>query len=131
MYSLALVTLLANTASAARPWLWEPDTGADTRYAELGVTNGTLPPLDEIRCLNDFEWAARNTLNSSSYAFFANGAGTEGSYRMNEEAFQEYRFRPRTMIDITTVNETFRTTSECASYNPVRFRDKTNWHPVL
>ncbi|KAH7471924.1 hypothetical protein FOMA001_g13245 [Fusarium oxysporum f. sp. matthiolae] len=100
---------------AARPWLYAPDTGADARYAELGIEKGSLPPLGDIRCLDDFEWAARNVLNSSVYAALSGGAGTEGSYRMNQEAFQAYRFRPRTMVDILSVNETF--TTHMLGYN--------------
>jgi hypothetical protein len=55
------------TALAARGWLYAADTGADLRYEELGVGPGELPPLDEIRCLDDFEWAARNVLNSTRH----------------------------------------------------------------
>lgn len=106
----ALTTLaLLGTALAARPWLYAPDTGADSRYAELDIEPGLLPPIEEIRCLDDFEWAARNVLNSTVMASIANGAGTEGSYRLNTEAFQAYGFRPRTMVDIRRVNETFGT----------------------
>lgn len=108
MQSFTLLTYLG-MAFAARPWLYAADTGADIRYAELGVGEGELPPLDEIRCLDDFEWAARNVLNSTVMASIANGAGTEGSYRLNTEAFQAYGFRPRTMVDIRRVNESFPT----------------------
>ncbi|KAF5007930.1 hypothetical protein FDECE_5846 [Fusarium decemcellulare] len=110
-----VLPFFAGITLAARPWLYAPDTGAEDRYAELGIEKGTLPPLDEIHCLNDFEWAARNVLNSSIYAAFSGGAGTEGSYRMNQEGFQAYRFRPRTMVDILSVNETF--TTQMLGYN--------------
>ncbi|KAM5364361.1 hypothetical protein ACJZ2D_011558 [Fusarium nematophilum] len=106
---------LLEGAFAARPWIYDPDTGADIRYAELRIKHGSLPPLEEIRCLDDFEWAAKSVLNSTVYAFLASGAGTEGSYRMNQEAFQIYKFRPRTMVDILSVNETF--TTQMLGYN--------------
>ncbi|KAM5527105.1 cytochrome mitochondrial precursor [Fusarium oxysporum f. sp. phaseoli] len=114
MYFILLL-FFSGIALAARPWLYAPDTGADARYAELGIEKGSLPPLDDILCLNDFEWAARNMLNSNVYAALSGGAGTEGSYRMNQEAFQAYRFRPRTMVHILSVNETF--TTHMLGYN--------------
>ncbi|RKK21202.1 hypothetical protein BFJ67_g17407 [Fusarium oxysporum f. sp. cepae] len=38
---------------------------------------GSLPPLDDICCLNEFEWAAQNVLNSSVYAALSGGAVDE------------------------------------------------------
>ncbi|KAJ0272019.1 hypothetical protein COL922a_014650, partial [Colletotrichum nupharicola] len=98
--SLALLSL-APVALAARPFLNEADTGID---AVLGDTpEGTLPDLDDMLGLPDFEWAARHYLNDSSYTYYRNGAAGEWSYRNNLEVFGRYRLRPRVMRDITNV----------------------------
>ena len=64
----------------------------------LGSTPvGTLPPLESIVGLPDFDWAARHKLNASSYTYYRNGAAGEWSYRNNLEVFQRFRLRPRGM----------------------------------
>ncbi|KAJ0421471.1 hypothetical protein BJY00DRAFT_323264 [Aspergillus carlsbadensis] len=104
--SLALLSL-APVAFAARPFLNEADTGID---AVLGDTpEGTLPDLDDMLGLPDFEWAARHYLNDSAYTYYRNGAAGEWSYRNNLEVFGRYRLRPRVMRDITNVESTLPT----------------------
>jgi hypothetical protein len=59
------------------------------------LPNGTLPPLDRIVGLPDFDWAARHKMNDSSYTYYRNGAAGEWSYRNNLEVYQRFRLRPR------------------------------------
>ncbi|KAE9968532.1 hypothetical protein EG328_006018 [Venturia inaequalis] len=109
MQFTTLLLSAAGTALAARPFLGEPDTGIDEA---LGVyaANKTLPPLSKIVSLPDFDWAARQVMNTSSYTYYRNGAGGEWSYRNNLEAFSRFRLRPRTLVDITGIESTLNTT---------------------
>lgn len=95
---------LLPAALAARPFLNAPDTGLEL---ELGSTpEGTLPELDRIVGLPDFEWAARRVLNDSLFQYFRTGAAGEYSYRNNFEAFYRFSLKPRVMIDVSKVNTT-------------------------
>jgi isopentenyl diphosphate isomerase/L-lactate dehydrogenase-like FMN-dependent dehydrogenase len=71
---------------------------------------GTLPDLESIVGLPDFEWAARHGMNASAYTYYRNGAAGEWSYRNNLEVFQRFRLRPRVMVDITKIESTLPTT---------------------
>ncbi|KAL4924592.1 FMN-dependent dehydrogenase [Aspergillus undulatus] len=105
--SLAFLSLIS-AALATRPFLNEPDTAIED---VLGDTpTGTLPSLDDILGLPDFEWAARRYMNASSYTYYRNGAAGEWSYRNNLEIFGHFRFRPRMMVDIINIESTLPTT---------------------
>jgi hypothetical protein len=67
---------------------------------------GTLPPLESIVGLPDFDWAARRYMNASSYTYYRNGAAGEWSYRNNLEVFSRFRLRPRVLTDITNIEST-------------------------
>ncbi|KAG9233294.1 hypothetical protein BJ875DRAFT_485278 [Amylocarpus encephaloides] len=56
----------ATSALAARPYLNEPDTGIEEALG-FYASNRTLPPLDKIFGLPDFEWAAINYMNTTAY----------------------------------------------------------------
>lgn len=66
-------------AFAARPFLNEPETGLETYLHANGWTAGSQPPLEAIQGLPDFDFAARNYLNDSSYAFYHGGVSDEWS----------------------------------------------------
>jgi len=77
----------------------------------LGSTpDGTLPDLDSLVGLPDFEWAARKGMNESAYTYYRNGAAGEWTYRNNLEVFQRFRLRPRVMVDITKIESSLPTT---------------------
>lgn len=97
-YSL---TLLVSAAMAARPFLNEPDTGIGEILADHPT--GTLPDIENAVALNDFEYIARNYLPVANYTYYRNGAGGEWSYRNNLEVYNRYRFKPRTMVDVTNL----------------------------
>ncbi|KAF1836150.1 FMN-dependent alpha-hydroxy acid dehydrogenase [Decorospora gaudefroyi] len=94
---------------AARPFLNEPDTGIDDQLAGF-VANDTLPPLDSLVGLPDFQWVGRQHMNTSAYTYYRNGAAGEWSYRNNLEVFARYRLRPRVLRDITNLEATIPTT---------------------
>lgn len=71
---------------------------------------GTLPDLERIVGLPDFEWAARRYMNASSYTYYRNGAAGEWSYRNNLEAYGRFRFKPRMLVDVTNIESTLPTT---------------------
>ncbi|KAA8647048.1 hypothetical protein EYZ11_006995 [Aspergillus tanneri] len=99
--------LFASAVLAVRPFLNEPDIGIDD---VLGDTpQGTLPDLEKLVGLPDFDWAARRYLNASSYTYYRNGAAGEWSYRNNLEVYGRYRFRPRVMVDVSQVESTLPT----------------------
>lgn len=57
---LAVAAATAAGVNAARPFLNEPDTGITEVLGGLAV--GSLPDIDDMVGLPDFEWAARNYL---------------------------------------------------------------------
>ncbi|KAL2754201.1 hypothetical protein ACRALDRAFT_1081332 [Sodiomyces alcalophilus JCM 7366] len=104
----SLLVSLASGALAARPFLSEPDTGID---AVLGDTpEGSLPDLDDLVGLPDFEWAARRYLPLANYTYYQNGAAGEWSARNNLEVFYRYLWRARQMTDVTGLPDTLQTT---------------------
>jgi isopentenyl diphosphate isomerase/L-lactate dehydrogenase-like FMN-dependent dehydrogenase len=96
-------------ALAARPFLNEPDTGIDDQLGDF-VANGTLPPLESLVGLPDFQWVGRKFMNTSAYTYYRNGAAGEWSYRNNLEVFQRYSLRPRVMRDVTHIEASIPTT---------------------
>ncbi|KAH7131072.1 S-2-hydroxy-acid oxidase [Dactylonectria macrodidyma] len=105
MRSLNLL-LFSSMSLAARPFLNEPDTGIEEA---LPLKNGSLPPLDRLLGLPDFDYVARHVMGPSEYGYVRHGAGSEGSYRNNLEAFSSFRFRPRVMVDITDIDASLNT----------------------
>lgn len=70
---------------------------------------GSLPSLDSMVALNDFDWAARHYLNATNYAYYRAGGGGEWTYRNNLEQYGGFRFRPQVLEDIGTVQDTLPT----------------------
>ncbi|KAF1974791.1 S-2-hydroxy-acid oxidase [Bimuria novae-zelandiae CBS 107.79] len=107
MRSTLLFSGLAATALAAEPFLNEPDTGLESYLQQSNNwTEGTLPPLKDIRGLNDFDFAARQKLTTENYFYYRTGSAGEWSYRNNLDIWQKVKFRPRFLRDTTKVNET-------------------------
>lgn len=97
---------LAVGALAARPFLSEPETGIEDAIGD--TPKGTLPDLDDMIGLPDFEWAASNYLPVENYTYYMNGAAGEWSSRNNLEVFYRYNWRPRQMTDITGLPNTLK-----------------------
>ncbi|CBX94393.1 hypothetical protein IAQ61_009901 [Plenodomus lingam] len=100
---------LASVALAARPFLEEADTGIDEQLGGF-AQNKTLPPLESLVGLPDFQWSARQYMNTSAYTYYRNGAAGEWSYRNNLEVFPRFRLRPRVMRDIVNIQDSLPTT---------------------
>ena len=54
-----------------------------------------------ILCLDDFEAAARRHLPLPVYTYIASAAETNRSFHANRDAFAQYDFVPRVLVDIT------------------------------
>lgn len=54
--------------------------------------------------LDAFEQAARERLPQSVYDYYAGGAEDERTVRANREAFQQYAFLPRILVDVARVD---------------------------
>ena len=57
--------------------------------------------LASILCLDDFETAARRHLPRPIFGYMAGAVESNRSYRDNREAFDDYRFLPRVLVDIS------------------------------
>ncbi|TLS21634.1 uncharacterized protein PpBr36_09564 [Pyricularia pennisetigena] len=108
MRSAIILSALASVATAARPYLNEPDTGIDEALGQLPV--GSLPNVTDMFAMHDFEWAARRYLPTVNYTYYRNGAGGEWSYRNNLEVYSRYKLKPKTMVDITNIANSMSTT---------------------
>ncbi|KAJ4393555.1 hypothetical protein N0V93_002767 [Gnomoniopsis smithogilvyi] len=105
---LTVTAVALNSVNAARPFLEAPDTGLAAIVSN--VTVGSLPELDDMVGLADFDWAAQNYLPIKNYTYYRNGAGGEWSYRNNLEVYNRYRFIPRQLQDITNIEASLNTT---------------------
>lgn len=114
--ALFTAVTLATGALAARPFQIEPDTGIEDAIGD--TPEGTLPDLDDMIGLPDFQWAARKYLPLENYTYYANGAAGEFSMRNNLEVFYRYNWRPRQMTDITGLANTLKYVSVLARLDP-------------
>lgn len=77
---LLLPTLIA-TVDATRPFLNEPDTAAAEQYGTINEGDvDSLPAVDDIIGLQDFEYVARGYMNLSSYTYYRAGESSTGSF---------------------------------------------------
>ena len=62
-----------------------------------------VPPrsLRRILCLEVFEAGARSHLPRPLFGYIAGAAETNQSFESNRQAFADYRFVPRVMVDIS------------------------------
>lgn len=97
-------------ALAAEPFWNEPDTGLETYLTSTNWTEGSLPELNDMRAIPDFDFAARQKLNDQEYSFYRTAAAGEWSYRNNLDIWSKVKFRARMLTDVTKVNETMTTT---------------------
>ncbi|WP_194723648.1 alpha-hydroxy acid oxidase [Noviherbaspirillum malthae] len=59
------------------------------------------PRLRSLRCLDDFEQAARLRLPRPIFGYLSEAAETKRSLRGNRESFDDFGFVPRVMIDVS------------------------------
>ena len=110
MFQLLAIALVLGVSKAARPFLDYPDTGAADVFGSLTNNDFTLPPVDDIVGLPDFQYVAEQHMNISAYTYYRNGAAGEWSYRNNLESFHRLRLRPKVMVDIDAIESTLPTT---------------------
>ncbi|KAF4303961.1 FMN-dependent dehydrogenase [Botryosphaeria dothidea] len=110
MRSFAFIAPLVGSSLAAYPWINEPDTGLERVLGVEGYEPPNIcPELDQIQCAPDFEFAARSCLNASSYTWYRHASGGEWTYRNNLDSFQQLRFRPRMLRDVSNTKNTLST----------------------
>ncbi|TEB30284.1 cytochrome b2 [Coprinellus micaceus] len=90
--------------------LLEPDTAekveviiTDTEKARLERVS-RRPPLSEVLNLHDFEAVAKLVMPEKAWAYYSSAADDEITNRENHAAYHRVWFRPRVMIDVTTVD---------------------------
>nr|WP_233161769.1 MULTISPECIES: alpha-hydroxy acid oxidase [unclassified Achromobacter] len=71
---------------------------ARAAYAPLSSLPRRLRPL---LCLDDFEDAARRHLPRPLFGYIVGAAETNRSYRDNRLQYDDYRFRPQVMVDVS------------------------------
>ncbi|KAK6088960.1 cytochrome b2 [Seiridium cupressi] len=76
----------------------------------LQYTTGSLPLLQDMRSIPDFDWAAEQYLGVQQYSFYRTAAAGEWSYRNNLDVWSKVKFRTRVLNDVSKVNETLPTT---------------------
>jgi isopentenyl diphosphate isomerase/L-lactate dehydrogenase-like FMN-dependent dehydrogenase len=77
-----------------------PDTGLDT---SAWVT-GENPPIDDMVDANDFQFAAKNKLNSRRYAYYRTAALDETTYERNMHDWEKVRMNGFAFQDVSNLN---------------------------
>lgn len=67
----------------------------------MGARPALAARMRHILCLDDFDQAARSHLPLPVYSYIAGAAETNQSFHANREAFRQYEFVPRVLVDIT------------------------------
>ncbi|KAL3424144.1 Cytochrome b2, mitochondrial 4 [Phlyctema vagabunda] len=106
---IAVVASAITAVSAVKVFVNEPETGLEIALG-ADFPKGTLPALSDIYAIHDFDWAARNYLNDSAYAYYRTGAAGEWSYRNNLEVFGKVRAKPRALVGIGSIASSLTTT---------------------
>ncbi|KAK9467977.1 FMN-dependent dehydrogenase-domain-containing protein [Lipomyces arxii] len=65
-----------------------------------------MPPLSQCYNLLDFEDIARQTMRNTAWAYYSSGADDEITLRENHAAFHRIWFRPKVLVDVSSVDLT-------------------------
>ena len=74
-----------------------PDTGLDTS----AWVNGQNPPIDDMVDANDFQFAAKNKLDTKKYAYYRTGALDEITYERNMHDWEKIRMNGFAFQDVS------------------------------
>lgn len=62
------------------------------------------PDISQIYNLNDFEFVARHTMESTAWAYYSSGCDDEITLRENHLCYQRFFFKPRILIDVSNID---------------------------
>lgn len=79
----------------------QPAAAAKTDQAAYSRRPGLSRTLQRVLSLGDFETEARRHLPRVLFEYIAGAAEDNTSLRANRDAFQQYAFRTRTMVDVS------------------------------
>ena len=77
-----------------------PDTGLDTSSWQTGVA----PPITDLVDLNDYQFAAQNTLSPANYAYYRTAALDEITYNKNMLDWYKIRLNGYTFVSVANLN---------------------------
>ena len=60
--------------------------------------------MEQLLTVDDAERLAEQAVTPEAWSYMAGGAGDERTLRWNREAFSRYCFRPRVLVDVSTVS---------------------------
>ncbi|CAB4257043.1 similar to hypothetical protein NCAS_0D04960 [Naumovozyma castellii CBS 4309] [Maudiozyma barnettii] len=72
----------------------------------MSSSTTSIPPLESVFNLNEFEVIASKILPEKVYAYYACSADDEVSYRQNHHSYQKIYFRPKILVDVTDIDLT-------------------------
>ncbi|KAL7413450.1 glyoxylate dehydrogenase [Mrakia frigida] len=101
---LGPITLPASTSSSSLAAAPAPPAELSPEQLDRLVLLSRRPPIDNILSLHDFEAVATEMLSRSAYAYYASAADDEITMRENHLAYARVFFRPRILIDVSTVD---------------------------
>ena len=90
---------LAEAGAAPAPMPAAAPDGDATRPPYLG-----RPDLDRIFSVEEFVELARQRMHPTTFGYIAGAAGSGWTTRNNMAAFQRWMFRPRVLVDVSTVD---------------------------
>lgn len=74
------------------------------------------PDLSQIYNLSDFEFVAQKTMEKIAWAYYSSGSDDEITLRENHLSYQRIFFKPRILIDVSTINfETSMLGTKCSA----------------
>lgn len=67
-------------------------------------TTGTAPPIGSLQDLNDFQFAAKNTMSPANYAYYRTGALDEITYTNNMLGWNKLKLNGFSFVDVSNIN---------------------------
>ena len=60
--------------------------------------------MEQLLTVDDAERMAEQAVTPEAWSYIVGGAGDERTLRWNREAFSRFRFRPRVLVDVSSVS---------------------------
>ncbi|CAN6625637.1 L-lactate dehydrogenase (cytochrome) [Trichomonascus vanleenenianus] len=80
----------------------EEELDEEDKRVQQAIAN--RPPLSQMYNLFDFEHIAREVMRKTAWAYYSSGADDEISLRENHRAFHRIWFKPRVLVDVSSVD---------------------------